>query len=86
MTPITLIDVAGASSPRGVDVIVLDDALTRVTSLYPGQGRLVELRYFGGLTIEETAEAMGLSPATVKRQWTVAKAWLRRDLKGEATV
>ena len=86
MTPITLIDVAEASSPRGVDVIVLDDALTRVTSLYPGQGRLVELRYFGGLTIEETGEAMGISPATVKRQWMVARAWLLRDLKGEATV
>jgi len=86
MTPITLIDVGEASSPRGVDVIVLDDALTRVTSLYPGQGRLVELRYFGGLTIEETGEAMGISPATVKRQWMVARAWLLRDLKGEATV
>jgi RNA polymerase sigma factor (TIGR02999 family) len=84
MTPITLIDVAGASSPRGVDVIALDDALTRLTSLYPEQGRLVELRYFGGLTIEETGEAMGTSPATVKRQWTVARAWLLHDLKGEA--
>ena len=45
---------------------------------------LVELRYFGGLTIEETGEAMGLSPATVKRQWVVARAWLLRDFKGEA--
>jgi len=48
--------------------------------------KLVELRYFGGLTIEETAEAMGISPATVKRQWTVARAWLLRDLEGEAQV
>ena len=86
VTPMTLIDVADASSPRGVDVIALDDALTRLTSLYPEQGRLVELRYFGGLTIEETGEAMGISPATVKRQWMVARAWLLRDLKGEATV
>ena len=84
MTPITLVDVADASSPRGVDVIALDDALTRLTSLYPEQGRLVELRYFGGLTIEETGEAMGISPATVKRQWMVARAWLLHDLKGEA--
>jgi RNA polymerase sigma factor (TIGR02999 family) len=84
MTPITLVDVAGASPPRGVDVIALDEALARLTSLYPEQGRLVELRYFGGLTIEETGEAMGTSPATVKRQWTVARAWLLRDLKGEA--
>ena len=86
MTPITLVDVADASSPRGVDVIALDDALTRLASLYPEQGRLVELRYFGGMTIEETGEAMGISPATVKRQWTVARAWLLRDLKGEAKV
>ena len=85
MTPVTLADVAGASPPRGIDVIALDDTLTRLTRLYPEQGRLVELRYFGGLTIEETGEAMGISPATVKRQWTVARAWLRRDLKGEAT-
>lgn len=84
MAPITLVDVAGALPPRGVDVIALDEALTRLTSIYPKQGRLVELRYFGGLTIEETGEAMGTSPATVKRQWTVARAWLLRDLKGEA--
>jgi DNA-directed RNA polymerase specialized sigma24 family protein len=77
-------DAAGGAPPRGVDVIALDAALTRLTSLYPEQGRLVELRFFGGLTIEETAEAMGISPATVKRQWTVARAWLLRDLEGEA--
>ena len=85
LTPVTLADVAGPSPQRGIDVIALDETLTRMTNLYPAQGRLVELRYFGGLTIEETAEAMGVSPATVKRQWTVAKAWLVRDLKGEAT-
>jgi len=86
MTPVTLADVAGPSPARGIDVIALDETLTRLTSRYPQQGRLVELRYFGGLTIEETGEAMGISPATVKRQWTVARAWLLRDLKGEATV
>jgi RNA polymerase sigma factor (TIGR02999 family) len=86
MTPVTLVEVAGASQSRGIDVIALDEALTRLTSLYPEQGRLVELRFFGGLTIEETGEAMGISPATVKRQWTVARAWLLRDLKGEATL
>jgi RNA polymerase sigma factor (sigma-70 family) len=85
VSPVTLTDVAGASPARGVDVMALDDALTRLTSLYPDQGRLVELRFFGGLTIEETGEAMGLSPATVKRQWTVARAWLLHDLNGEAT-
>jgi RNA polymerase sigma factor (TIGR02999 family) len=86
LTPVTLVDVADPSPPRGIDVVALDETLTRLTSLYPEQGRLVELRYFGGLTIEETAEAMGVSPATVKRQWTVAKAWLRRDLKGETAL
>ena len=86
LTPVTLVDVADPSPPRGIDVIALDETLTRLTSLYPEQGRLVELRYFGGLTIEETAEAMGVSPATVKRQWMVARAWLLRDLKGEAAL
>jgi len=81
---VALDDAAGASPSRGIDVIALDEALTRLTSLYPEQGRLVELRFFGGLTIQETGEAMGISPATVKRQWTVARAWLLRDLKGEA--
>ena len=85
VSPVTLTDAAGASPTRGVDVIALDDALTRLTRLYPDQGRLVELRFFGGLTIEETGEAMGLSPATVKRQWTVARAWLLHNLNGDAT-
>ena len=67
-----------------IDVLALDEALTRLTSRYPEQGRLVELRYFGGLTIQETGEAMGISPATVKRQWMVARASLLRDLKDEA--
>ncbi|MGH9238522.1 MAG: sigma-70 family RNA polymerase sigma factor [Vicinamibacterales bacterium] len=79
-TMLPLDDAAGASAPRSVDVIAVDRALTRLTASYPEQGRLVELRYFGGLTIEETSEVMGLSPATIKRQWTVARAWLYRDL------
>jgi DNA-directed RNA polymerase specialized sigma24 family protein len=58
-------------------------ALTRLTAIYPEQGRLVELKFFGGLTIEETGEAMGLSPATVKRQWAVARAWLLHNLRHE---
>ena len=85
VSPVTLTDAAGASPARGVDVIALDEALSRLTRLYPDQGRLVELRFFGGLTIEETGEAMGLSPATVKRQWTVARAWLLHNLNGDAT-
>jgi DNA-directed RNA polymerase specialized sigma24 family protein len=49
----------------------------------PEQARLVELRFFGGLTVEETAEAMSISPATVKRHWTIARAWLARELEGD---
>ena len=58
------------------------DALGRLAALDPAQARLVELRYFGGLTIEETAAALGVSPATVKHEWAVARAWLRRELHG----
>ena len=65
---------------RGVDVIALDDALTALARFDPDQARIVELRYFGGLTIEETAEAVGSSPATVKRQWAMARAWLKGAL------
>jgi RNA polymerase sigma-70 factor, ECF subfamily len=64
----------------GVDLLALDEALERLEALDPTQARLVELRFFGGLTIEETAEAMNLSPATVKRHWTMARAWLARAL------
>ena len=63
-----------------VDVLALHDALERLAVLDPEQVRLVELRYFGGLSIDETAEALGVSPATVKREWALARAWLRREL------
>ncbi len=65
---------------EGIDVLALDEALTRLAAFDPQQARMVELRYFGGLTIEETAETLEISPATVKRQWTLARAWLRREL------
>jgi RNA polymerase sigma factor (TIGR02999 family) len=58
----------------------LDDALTRLEKIDPEQARIVELRYFAGLSIEDTAEAMGMSPATLKRRWALARAWLYRDL------
>lgn len=67
---------------RAAEVIALDDALNRLAELDPDQSRLVELRFFGGLSIEETAALMGTSPATVKRNWSVAKAWLAREMKG----
>lgn len=63
-----------------VDVAALDEALDRLTALDPRQGQLVELRFFGGLSIEETAQVMKLSPATIKREWSSARAWLRREL------
>ena len=65
-----------------MDLVALDDALTRLAALDPEQARVVELRYFGGLTVEETAEATGVSPATVKRQWAMARAWLKLQLEG----
>ena len=72
---------AGFSRPGDIDVEALDQALTRLAALDPEQARIVELRYFGGLTIEETADAVGASPATVKRQWAMARAWLKRALE-----
>ncbi|MGH9386545.1 MAG: ECF-type sigma factor [Vicinamibacterales bacterium] len=73
----------GRPSDRpGIDVLALDEALTRLAALDQQQARIIELRYFGGLTIEETAETLETSPATVKRQWALARAWLRRELDG----
>ena len=66
------------------DVAAIDEALTRLGALDERQAKIVEMRYFGGLTIEETATAIGISDATVKREWTLARAWLRRELsRGE---
>jgi RNA polymerase sigma factor (TIGR02999 family) len=61
---------------RGVELVALDEALEELSTLDPKLCRVIELRFFGGLSIEETAEVEGLSPATVKRNWNVAKAWL----------
>ena len=77
---VTLDDALIAGGERSIDLIALDEALERLAQLDPEQARLIELRFFGGLTIEETAEAMDISPATVKRHWTVARAWLAREL------
>ena len=71
---------AAGDSEDSMNVLALHEALDRLAALDPEQARLVELRYFGGLNIEETAEALGVSPATVKREWAVARAWLRRAL------
>ena len=66
---------------REVDLVALDDALNRLALLDPQQSRLIELRFFGGLSIEETAVVLGISPATVKREWATARAWLQREMK-----
>jgi RNA polymerase sigma factor (TIGR02999 family) len=67
-----------------LDVVALDKALTELSELDVQQSRIVELRFFGGLTIEDTSEVLGISPATVKRDWTTARAWLHRAITGEA--
>lgn len=67
-----------------VDALALDAALRKLEALDPEQARIVELRFFGGLTVEETAEVAGTSPATVKREWALAKGWLYRELTGQA--
>jgi RNA polymerase sigma factor (TIGR02999 family) len=69
-------------APRDVDLVLLDDALIKLAQHDPRQCEIVELRFFGGLSIEETAEVTGLSPATVKRDWTIARAWLFREVGG----
>jgi RNA polymerase sigma-70 factor, ECF subfamily len=81
---VTLDEGLVAGGDRSIDLIALDQALERLAALDAEQARLVELRFFGGLTIEETAEAMNTSPATVKRHWTVACAWLARELEGKS--
>jgi RNA polymerase sigma factor (TIGR02999 family) len=70
-----------AANTPDTDVEAIDEALTRLAALDARQSRIVELRFFGGLSIEETAEVVGISPATVKREWTVARLWLRRELE-----
>jgi RNA polymerase sigma factor (TIGR02999 family) len=66
------------------EVTALDEALAKLESLDPKQARIVELRFFGGLTIEETAEALGISMDMVKREWSTARAWLYREITGNA--
>jgi RNA polymerase sigma factor (TIGR02999 family) len=70
--------------PLTVDVVALDLALQRLGDLYPRQSQLVELRFFGGLTVEEIGTVLDVSPITVKRDWALAKVWLYRELQGQA--
>jgi RNA polymerase sigma factor (TIGR02999 family) len=70
------------SENRDLDLLALDEALTRLAERDSQQAEIVEMRYFGGLTIEETANVIGISPATVKRDWKMTRAWLHRELSG----
>jgi len=77
---VSLSDVDHFSVGQDVDLLALNEALRNLERIDPQQGQIVELRYFSGLTIEEIAEVIGVSPATVKREWSTARAWLRREL------
>jgi RNA polymerase sigma factor (TIGR02999 family) len=72
------------ASERSADVMALDDALTRLAVVDERRSRVAELRYFGGLSVEETADALGVSTATIVREWRLTRAWLRRELTGRA--
>lgn len=76
-------EIAAPQKPE-VDLVALDTALNKLAGLDPQQSRLIDLRFFGGLSIEETAVVLGISPATVEREWATARAWLWRELKRDA--
>lgn len=80
--PLDLADFQVAVDGFAADLRGLDEALTRLAALFPRQARVVECRFFGGLSVEETAEALELAPRTVKRDWSLARAWLFRELRG----
>jgi RNA polymerase sigma factor (TIGR02999 family) len=80
---LSLDEAMGLSKKREVDLIALDDALTSLAAVDPQKSRIVELRFFGGLTIEETAKLLGVSPITVNRAWRITKAWLLREISKE---
>ena len=80
---LTLDDANAVIKGRPVDLLALDDALSGLARLDPQQSRIVELRFFGGLSIEETADVLGLSAATVKRHWSTARVWLQREMSGD---
>src|SRR6185295_3555324 len=80
---VDLEDVAVVSPDRGADIVALDDALTALAALSPRQSQVVELRFFGGLSLEETAEVLRVSIGTVRRDWSLARAWLHRAVKSD---
>jgi RNA polymerase sigma factor (TIGR02999 family) len=83
VTLLTLDQPMALPQMRNVDVVALDDALNSLARLDPQQSRIVELRFFGGLSIYETSEVLGVSQATVKRDWATARVWLHREISGQ---
>src|SRR5215510_11094032 len=81
---VSLADAAGIAHKKGVDLVALDDALNELATFDELQSKIVELRFFGGLSLEETAEALKISTRTVQREWSLAQAWLYRELSGKA--
>jgi len=81
---LTLDDATSLVKSKSVDLVALDDALNGLAKLDPQQSRIVELRFFGGLSIEETSRALGISPATVKREWATARVWLQHEMSSTA--
>ena len=79
--PVAMDEALVFAPEQSEELLKLDEALERLTKLDPRQGRIVELRFFGGLTVEQTADLLGISPKTVKRDWSMAKAWLHGELK-----
>ena len=77
---VTLDEAADVSTERAAEMVALDDALTALAEFDPRKSQIVELRFFGGLSIEEAAEALKVSPGTVMREWTLSKAWLQREI------
>jgi len=77
---LTLDDIVVPAKSRDVNLVALDDALNELGRLDPQQGKIVEMRFFGGLSIEETAQVLGISPATVKRDWATARVWLHQEM------
>lgn len=75
-------DAMAVAQERGDELVALDEALDRLMEMNARQAKIVECRFYGGMSIEETAEALDVSPATVKREWTMARAWLNRELRG----
>lgn len=82
--PVELDQIAAADSDRASELVALDDALEALAQMDPRRAQVIELRFFGGLTVEETAEVLSISPQSVMRDWKLARAWLTRELLGES--